>query len=128
LYEGVRELLEKLYKDFSLFLLSYDEVGREKFMKDSEFIKFFKNVALVDQKSKTSMLQLVEAFPADATLVIGDSLRDEIKIGNELGYETIWLKKGKFSSEIPRSDEEKPRYIISELEEVLEILKKYKKE
>ena len=41
LYGGVYELLEKLYQEFSLFLFSYDEFGRDKFMKDSKIEKFF---------------------------------------------------------------------------------------
>ena len=128
LYDGVYELLEKLYKEFSLFLFSYDEFGRDKFMKDSKIERFFKNVALVNEKSETNMLQLVEAFPAEITLVVGDSLRDEIAIGNELGYETVWLKKGKFASETPRKEKEKPKYTIHALEEIFEIKEKYKKE
>lgn len=125
LYDGVYELLEKLQMKFSLFLYSYNELGRDKFMKDSKIEKFFKSIALVDKKTEETMHNLITPFPAKTTLVVGDSLRDEIRIGNELGYETIWLKKGKFSNETPRTEKEKPTYIISELEEVVEILKKY---
>lgn len=128
LYDNVPLILKRLSKEFSLFLFSYNEFGREKFMKDVEIEKLFKNISLVVSKNKETMSQLTIEFPANITLVVGDSLRDEIAIGNELGYETVWLKKGKFASETPRNEKEKPKYTISELEEIFEILKKYKKE
>lgn len=129
LYDNVRSILERLSKnEFALFLFSYNEFGREKFMKDVEIEKLFKNISLVESKNKATMSQLTIGFPANITLVVGDSLRDEIAIGNELGYETVWLKKGKFASETPRNEKEKPKYTIGELEEIFEILKKYKKE
>jgi|SRR3989338_6468383 len=128
LYSGVYEILEKLSKKHKLFLISYNEFGREKFMKDVGIEKFFANISLVENKDKISMLALTGGLNfSEIIFVIGDSLRDEITVGNELGYETVWLKKGKFASEKPRNEKENPKYIINELEEIFEILNNYQK-
>jgi FMN phosphatase YigB (HAD superfamily) len=124
LYDGVFEVIEELSHNYSLFLFSYNEFGREKFMEDIGIRKFFKNIALIEEKNETNMLQLTHGFPAETTLVVGDSLRDEITIGNKLGYESIWLKKGKYAVETPRNAQEKPKYTIHSLDEIFEILKK----
>ena len=55
------------------------------------------------------------------SFVIGDRVRYEIKIGNILGFQTIWLKLGKFSVEKPQSNEEKPDFTILSLKEILKI-------
>lgn len=129
LHAGVYEILKKLSKRHKLFLISYNEFGREKFMKNVGIEKFFANVSLVENKNKVSMLALTDGLNlSGVTFVIGDSLRDEITIGNELGYETIWLKKSKFASETPRNEREKPKHIINELAEIFEILEKCEKE
>jgi len=60
-------------------------------------------------------------------LVVGDSLRDEIKTGNKLGLLTVRLKKGRFANEIPASPEEKPMFNISETTELEKIILNYEK-
>jgi FMN phosphatase YigB (HAD superfamily) len=125
LYESVYETLEKLSKEHKLFLFSYNEFGRDKFMKDVHIDNFFSKISLVENKDEKSMSLLIKDSSTDRTFVVGDSLRNEISIGNKLGYETIWLRKGKFAFELPRNKNEEPSYIINSLGEIFEILKKY---
>ena len=54
--------------------------------------------------------------------VIGDRVKKEITLGNALGYETIWLNKGKFKKESPSNAKEIPRYTILSLKAAIEIL------
>lgn len=127
LYEGIYDVLENLSKKHKLFLFSYDEFGRENLFRKMKIDQFFSKIDFVEGKNEKSMLELVENASTDTTFVIGDSLRDEICLGNKLGYETVWLKNGKFSSEVPYSGCEKPKYVISSVNEIFDILEKYKK-
>ena len=60
-------------------------------------------------------------------LVVGDSIRNEIKIGNKLGLITVRLKNGKFANEMPVSPEEEPMFNISEITELEKIILNYEK-
>lgn len=123
LYEGVYEILDNLSKEHQLFLFSYNEFGREKFMKDIDITKFFSKIALVENKNEENMSALIENNPDKTTFIVGDRLRDEIAIGNKLGYQTIWLRKGKFASELPASADEHPKHTINSIEEIYNIIK-----
>ena len=127
LYPKTYGILEKLSKEHKLFLFTYNEYDRAEFMKSSQIEKFFTKICLVDKKDKDNMLKVIdEANSADTTLVVGDRVQSEIRIGNELGYETIWLKQGKFGKQLPSDPLEKPKYIIHSLGEIFNILEKYK--
>lgn len=128
LYKGAYEVLEALSKDHKLYLFSYNEFGREKFMKDVNIDKFFAKISLVDNKDEKSMSRLIEDNPTDLTFVIGDSLMSEIYLGNKLGYETVRLKQGRFSAELPRNEYENPKYYINSIEEIFNVLDRYKKD
>ncbi len=54
--------------------------------------------------------------------MIGDRIKNEIKIANKVGIKTIWYKNGKFKDELPNADYEYPDYIITEIEELPKIL------
>ena len=74
-------------------------------------------------KEKTHFLHYIEKTELKPyeLAVVGDRLKKEIKIGNKLGMKTIWFQSGKFASELPETEEEKPVHIITHLLEVLEI-------
>lgn len=128
LFEGTYEILEKLAQEHKLFLLSYNEFGRKQFMRDTDIAKFFENISLVDHKNRTEMLALTSgSSPSTPTLVVGDNLRNEIAIGNELGYQTVWLKRGSFSFDTPGNSQAAPTHTISTLEEIFKVIEKYQK-
>lgn len=54
--------------------------------------------------------------------VVGDRVRSEITLGNEIGMTTFWYRSGKFASETPRNKEEEPDFIIDRLEELVDYL------
>ena len=58
-------------------------------------------------------------------IVVGDSIRDEIKIGNQLGLITIRLKKGKFAMDIPNNKDERAHYEIMDINELENIIARY---
>lgn len=52
------------------------------------------------------------------TYVVGDRVRGEIKIGNQLGAITIWIKQGKFAHELPLAADEIPQITIRNIREL----------
>ena len=126
LYSGVLQLLKDLAKKHELFLISRNEKGRKRSMHARGIEKFFQKKAFVRKKTKRIFQKLVGRFSKDV-IVIGDRVREEIRIGNMLGYRTIWLRRGKFSSELPLNEKEVPKHIICKIIECRKIIKLYEK-
>ncbi|MCK5039474.1 MAG: HAD hydrolase-like protein [Candidatus Aenigmarchaeota archaeon] len=66
-------------------------------------------------------MDILECNPEDI-LVIGDRIKGEIYLANQLGMKTIWYKSGKFSTELPSNEKEKPNHTITILSDVLKYL------
>lgn len=56
--------------------------------------------------------------------VVGDRVRGEIILGNQLGMFTIWYKVGKFATELPETESQEPCAIITDLSAVRECVTK----
>lgn len=125
LYEGVSSVLENLSKRHDLFLVSKFEPGRQDMFKKLSIARYFQQVAFVEKKTKELFIDLVGANTD--VLVIGDRVKEEITIGNQLGYITVWIKQGKFADELPANQVERPQYIISNVAEITSIISKYEK-
>ena len=125
LYPGVFELLKKLADKHELFLISRNEPSRKDRLEELGIKNYFKKTMFVDEKNTGIFKDLIG--DSKNVLVVGDSLRDEIKTGNKLGLLTVRLKKGRFANEIPASPEEKPMFNISETTELEKIILNYEK-
>lgn len=122
LIEGSKEVLETLHvKDYTLSLVTRIEGQREEVIKELGLQPFFSDILFTLDK-KEVLHSLVQKYPEKQMFVIGDRVQEEIAYGNELGVTTIWFKAGKFSTDEPRTEVEKPTYIISSLTEVLELV------
>ncbi|OGY27412.1 MAG: hypothetical protein A3F33_01360 [Candidatus Woykebacteria bacterium RIFCSPHIGHO2_12_FULL_43_10] len=122
LLEGATQVLEGLKKrGFELFIVSHG-AGRKEELQSLGIDHFFKDVVVTTEKTEKDFLKVIpEGTDKTNSFVIGDRVRYEIKIGNILGFQTIWLKLGKFSVEKPQSNEEKPDFTILSLKEILKI-------
>jgi len=123
LYTGVLELLKELSDRHSLVLVSKDEIGRENKLKDFGIAQYFENTVFVKEKTNEVFKNLVK--DDEKVLVIGDRVRGEISVGNQLGFITIWVKQGKFANEIPQNQNEIPNHAIDEIKQLSEIIKIY---
>jgi len=91
---------------------------------NSPLRKYFELALVTDFDKNQLFEQAVKHFniPRNEIFIIGDRVSDEIKYGNKYGHPTIWLKEGKFSSELPTEEIGKPTYVINELGNLKKIL------
>ncbi|OGI67100.1 hypothetical protein A2823_02375 [Candidatus Nomurabacteria bacterium RIFCSPHIGHO2_01_FULL_41_91] len=123
LYPGVLVLINGLSNKHELFLVSKNEPGRRDVLDNLGISSFFKKVIFTDNKSPELFKEIADN--ENNVMVVGDRIRGEISIGNELSYITVWLKRGKFSLEEPINEKQNPRHTITDITEVENILKQY---
>jgi FMN phosphatase YigB (HAD superfamily) len=101
LYPGARELLAALAaQQVPLILISHgiDEARRE--AERLGIAAYFQEMIGADQgKTPEMFAPFITAGEEKQTVVIGDRLLGEIKIGQELGATTIWVRQGQFATE-----------------------------
>lgn len=125
LYKGVVELLQYLSKDNELFLISKNEPGRKDRLVELGIDGYFVKIIFVEKKTVSLFRELSQ--DDKNILVIGDRIADEILIGNQLGFITVWVQQGKFATDLPERDEQQPRHIVQNIQEIKNIFSKYEK-
>jgi phosphoglycolate phosphatase-like HAD superfamily hydrolase len=84
--------------------------------------KYFQDILFVEgSKDPNDFMKYMNLSYPERTIVIGDRVNSELSVGKRVGATTIWVKQGKFSNEIPKSDSEKPDYVVSCLSEILQL-------
>lgn len=123
LFPGVIGLLGRLKAKLKLALVAKGDDSRRNQIQELGIEEYF-DVIIVNQSKSTddykNCMEKMGVNPAEA-YVVGDRVYEEIKMGNSLGAVTVWLKAGKFRDEPPRSPEEQPKFIISDLDELLKL-------
>jgi FMN phosphatase YigB (HAD superfamily) len=120
LYPGVFDLLGCLRKRHDIFLVSRNEPGRMARFNGFGIRDYFREIAFVDEKTE-SIFRSIGGRDGKA-IVIGDSIKDEIRIGNRLGYPTVRIEQGKFGKDMPAHPEENPRHSVRSIGQLVEIL------
>ena len=120
LYPGALRLLQKLSIRYELFLISRNEPARKKRLEELNIKNYFQKIIFVNEKSKKVFKKI--AGDTKDVIVIGDSMSDEIKIENQLGFVTIRVKQGKFSMETPKSKSEIAKFEITDINELENII------
>ncbi len=120
------KLLEKLRKDgFLLALISINDPERKKILEKYDILHLFFIIKFVNEKNAKifrETLRNLNSAPNE-TIVVGDRIKSEITIANNLGIRTVWFKNGKFSKELPILKNEFPDYRIENLSKLIDILK-----
>ena len=126
LMTGAKEILEYLReKGYRMSLLSKGEPElipvKQRKIKELGFEPFFDKIVLSTEKSRKEIEEIKRIWqniPDEDIVVIGDRALVDVKIANELGMKSIWLKKGKFAEESPNEETGEPTYIIYSLQEL----------
>ncbi len=118
-------VLEKLKTKNILILYTSREgdANREKNLEKLNLKKYFNQIVLVDKKKQEDLIKIFNQFnlAKEDILVVGDRIKSEIRLGNQTGFKTVWLKKGKYSTEEPEIKKEKPNFCIYGLKELLKL-------
>lgn len=125
LIKDARFVLQTLRRrGFMLYLISRAGKARRELIKNMKIEKYFCRIITSKEKSRRDFEKIVKSGNIDRNLsfVVGDFIREEILIGNSLGLQTIWFKAGKFVNEKPRNKNEKPKYIVSKLRDILDLV------
>lgn len=129
LYEESIELIESLYKDYLLFIVTngLKDVQNNR-IKKSIIAKYFKNIIVSDEvKVAKPNPKIFEYALTDATntysyeiLIVGDSLSSDIQGGINLKADTCWYNPNKIENKTTIT----PTYEIYNLMELKDILYK----
>lgn len=124
LLDGAIELLEFLKaKDIPMILIGK---GGEDMKQEVECLgvaRFFQHIVFAEGAKDPELFKVyINQDNAKSTLFIGDRVRSELEIGNKLGATTIWAKQGKFATEEPINDNQKPDYTVSSLNDCKRII------
>lgn len=127
LFPETVKCLDKISKKYKLAIVSLASDGnidrRLKLIKENNLEKYF-SVILFNKEDKDSLY--VSALSKMGLknrelVIIDDRVIRGIRWGNENGTQTVWVKKGKFSNELPNEKTGSPTYIIENLTEILHL-------
>ncbi len=90
---GMEEVLQKLKPEYELILYTMgdSEIQFEK-IRHHNLARWFGEIHVVPLKEKKYLEQIVSPYPPEETMIVGDSLRGEIKPALELGVKPIHRK------------------------------------
>ncbi len=123
-YSNMKLLKELISNGLILALLTKKEEGRRDLIKP--IYEYFSVILEVDAKTESDFVTILSKLGCGEgeVLVVGDRIKSEIKVANKLGIKTIWYKSGKFRDELAINKTETPTYIVTDLCEILNIIRK----
>lgn len=118
-------VLQTLRKQgFTLFLICKAKRSREGIINTLGIRRYFKKIRIVQEKHREHFAEFLSPeTDLGGSFVVGDCIKEEITLGNELGLRTIWLRRGKFAGELPEHPGEQPTHAVPQLEDILQIIK-----
>lgn len=128
LYDGVYEFLTHLKSlKYNLFLYTKgdDDIQRRK-IEINKLDEIFpnENIHIVTKKNKDTLSEIFtnHFLSRENTLVIGDSLRDEISAAISLGVDTVHVTSGKPSWDYDKDLDHSPEFTISKVTDLSQYL------
>lgn len=124
---GALDLLHAMkHAGIRLFLISrQSQSGRRAQIRKLQLDSFFETIVVLShEKTPTDFLQCIQisGLLPEEFLVLGDRVKSEITIGNQLKMKTIWYRSGKFSGLLPSREIEHPDWIVDDFRKIFEIL------
>lgn len=124
--DGAPELLEALYKDYLLYLVSNGTASVQKGRLESSGIeKYFKGIFISqniginkpDKRFFDKVFETIDGFEKDKAIIIGDSITSDILGGINAGIKTLWFNPKNKCADITAD------FVVSKLSEIPEIIK-----
>jgi len=112
-------------RGFRLALITHARDSRRELIHKQGLEKYFAEILITTGKSRKNFQYLLSAADVDKSqsYVVGDRVRQEIRIGNQLKLNTIWVKDGRFAEENPRSEIEVPTHTVRRLRDISKIIR-----
>lgn len=130
LSEDAQSFLE-LVKEYKLYLVTTGTyLYQKKKLAKTNILTYCELMIDTFQENNKQVLfkKILERYHSKEIVCIGDNIRKEIRIGNELGMHTIRILKGKRKDFVPRNESENPDFTVKKLMEVIPILEKLNNE
>jgi FMN phosphatase YigB (HAD superfamily) len=123
LFSETIPLLEEL-KSRRVPLALITKKSKSRISEVKEIANFFSFIYFVSKKETQQFANIADqlSLPYSEIIVVGDSIEEEIRCGNQLGMITVRFKGGKFCSQEPKYNEEKPDFVCSSLIEITTFL------
>ncbi|MCH5316219.1 MAG: YjjG family noncanonical pyrimidine nucleotidase [Eubacterium sp.] len=125
--DGAPQMLEKIHKDFDLYLVSNGskrvQEGRLSTANINQYFKgiFISEVVGCEKPAKEFFdycFSKIDNFDRSCAVIVGDSLTSDIKGGVNSGIKTIWYNPNKLEN----SSDIKPDYEANSFEEIIQTL------
>lgn len=125
LIDGALNLLENLRNNnIPMVLIGKGGEDMSEEVKRLGVEKYFKQIVFAQGEKDPEVFKAhISKKDPRKTVLIGDRVQSELMIGRELGITTIWIKQGKFASELPETKDQEPNYTVSSLRDCLNLLK-----
>ena len=122
--EKVLKELKPKYKLGLVSLAGHGNNERREDIKISGLKSYFCSVIIETIKNSEMYLRCMKEMGTipKTTAIVDDRTVRGIKIGNELGCETFWVKRGPYENELPNEETGQPTHIIKSVEDLLTIL------
>jgi HAD superfamily hydrolase (TIGR01549 family) len=134
LTEGVKDIIPKLAKKYTLALAANQPVSMKERLERTGLMKYFESTLLSDDlglhKPDTRFFTTIcdhIGIPPENCCMVGDRLGYDIYPANVLGMATIWLRVGPHAVQKPRVPEDVPDAIVSSILELPQVLKQWEK-
>lgn len=131
IYPGVKELLERLYGQYSLGVIANQAPGAEERLRSFGILEYFglvlasAEVGLSKPDPRIFQMALDRAgCRAEQAVMAGDRLDNDIIPARALGMKTVWIRQGDWKYAAPRSPEEMPDVIMEDWKEFDEALRR----
>ena len=125
LIDGTIDVLQSLgAKGLKLFLVGKDQDGSMPSETSRlEVSTYFQGIHFANEsKTEDDIAQFISPEHPELAVVVGDRVRSEIEVGNQLGLTTVWVRKGKFAHETPLRPVQIPDYTIGDISELIPLV------
>ena len=128
-YPEAEECLRKLSKKYKIGIIANQVFGSEERLEKIGLLKYINLVvASAEEGVAKPDLRIFEIAlskadcKAEESVMVGDRLDNDIVPANKIGMKTVWIKQGLGGFAMPKSDDERPDYTISNLRGLEDIL------
>ena len=120
LYQDTIPFLQTVQDICTVYIISAGEIP-DAYEQKKIILPYTKNF-IIEKKTKKLFSEIVKNAPKNTVIVVGDSITQEIRIANELGFTSFRILRGKYKNDTPTNKNEIPTYTTRSLKEMLHFL------